>query len=885
MQFNTVRRSALLFGVAVAALSAASAAYAQVAENPQTGSDSAALEEVVVTATRQADTVNRVPLAVSAQTQRNLDQRGIRTIADLQSTVPGLRLTATEGSGVATISIRGVRQQLGAATTGFYLDETPLQKRNAAGFASINGTPVPPLFDLDRVEVLRGPQGTLFGGGSEGGTVRYIQPQPSLTRYSVYARAQYTQTEHGDPSYEAGVAVGGPIVQDKLGFRASIFQRHTGGFIDLTHWRTGQVYDEDANEGKIRMGRFALTLAPTEKSRLTFSYFASKDESKHNSTTFNLDMPGTVTVPSLCYDTIATAAMPVGAPNRVIPRAFASGPSCAGRVGQPGIYVAPGYTVGPFNLKPYQSLALGQNPTNNQLQVASLDAEYELTPDLTIRSITSYLHDLGKAALRSNNIFQTNVNYSAGGGAIYQEPGQAPLIFQAGLPYNPNITVGPNQLLTGAYGINESRNKRYGMTQEVRLSSNPSASWGSFVAGVFYSNMRAFTNMYLALDERGFIQQSGLGNIGRFSVNAPYFSNIIETDKDVEIAGFAETTLKFGEHFRATGGIRLTHITTDFWQTNFGPNGFTLTPKTSDGTLVIGSISEDPVTPKASLQYLITPDDLLYVTAAKGFRAGGVNQVFSASGQAQLFAQYGLTKDIFPITYQSDSVWSYELGGKFRLWNGRAQLNMSLYRIDWTNVQSNVIIGGDGIVVNAPSARSEGFEVEGQVRPIRNLTLNGSVAYDKAKYTSSVVIPSARPGGLPLNAVLDGWALPFPKWSFDFGARYDMQVTSAVRGYARVDYRWADSYLVFPVGHPSYSPDSSIVPSSQNVNARIGFEFKDFDVNFFVNNLTDEHKGQFGAGRSQCLNLACSSYNQFNPARTVNWGIPRQWGIQIAYRH
>ncbi len=128
------------------------------------------------------------------------------------------------------MSIRGIRQTSStAATTGFYLDETALQKRAAAGFGSQNGTPVPPLFDLERIEVLRGPQGTLFGGGSEGGTIRYIQPEPGLTDYSSYARAQWMQTKGGDPSYEAGVAVGGPIVDDKLGFRASVFARKNGG--------------------------------------------------------------------------------------------------------------------------------------------------------------------------------------------------------------------------------------------------------------------------------------------------------------------------------------------------------------------------------------------------------------------------------------------------------------------------------------------------------------------------------------------------------------------------------------------------------------------------------------------------------------------------------
>ena len=93
--------------------------------------------------------------------------------------------TSQLGTGLANVEIRGIAQgSQGAATTGFYLDDTPISKRNVGGgVATSNGTPLPPLFDLQRVEVLRGPQGTLYGSGSEGGTVRYITPDPDLNKY------------------------------------------------------------------------------------------------------------------------------------------------------------------------------------------------------------------------------------------------------------------------------------------------------------------------------------------------------------------------------------------------------------------------------------------------------------------------------------------------------------------------------------------------------------------------------------------------------------------------------------------------------------------------------------------------------------------------------
>ena len=91
---------------------------------------------------------------------------------------------------------------------------------------------LPKSFDIDRVEVLRGPQGTLFGAGSEGGTVRYITTPPSLAKTSIYARSELSFTQGGEPSYEAGIAAGGPIIDDTLGARATVWYRRDGGWID-----------------------------------------------------------------------------------------------------------------------------------------------------------------------------------------------------------------------------------------------------------------------------------------------------------------------------------------------------------------------------------------------------------------------------------------------------------------------------------------------------------------------------------------------------------------------------------------------------------------------------------------------------------------------------
>ena len=110
-----------------------------------------------------------------------MDAQGSRTIDDLSRLTPGVTFTRgganNNNSESSAISIRGISSDAGAATTGIYIDDTPIQSRHLS-FPSFNAYPA--LFDIDRVEVLRGPQGTLFGSGSEGGTVRFISPEPGL---------------------------------------------------------------------------------------------------------------------------------------------------------------------------------------------------------------------------------------------------------------------------------------------------------------------------------------------------------------------------------------------------------------------------------------------------------------------------------------------------------------------------------------------------------------------------------------------------------------------------------------------------------------------------------------------------------------------------------
>ncbi len=224
-----------LIPVAIAsqlALSTLSAAAPAQPEAAATGG----LEEIVVTATRRTERLQDVPISVMAFSQEKLDAEGLKNIDDLSRLSPGLNFQRNGMSSAGNyndegsdINIRGVDSTAGTSTTGIYIDDTPIQTRHI-GFGSINAFPA--LFDLDRVEVLRGPQGTLFGAGAEGGVVRFISPEPDLQKSSGYAIADMATTDGGSPSYEGGAAFGAPIIDGVLAFRASVSYRRDGGWVD-----------------------------------------------------------------------------------------------------------------------------------------------------------------------------------------------------------------------------------------------------------------------------------------------------------------------------------------------------------------------------------------------------------------------------------------------------------------------------------------------------------------------------------------------------------------------------------------------------------------------------------------------------------------------------
>jgi outer membrane receptor protein involved in Fe transport len=228
------------------------------------------LTEIVVTATRREENLEHVPASIVALSQSDMELTGAKSIDDITALVPGVEFDRdTFGGQISFISFRGIYAVAGESTTGVYIDDTAIQGRiNPNGF-SFFGNPYPVTFDLNRVEFERGPQGTLFGAGAEGGAVRFIFNQPNLKEFTGEARAEIADTQGGALSYEYGLALGGPIVPDMLGFRASAYYRTDGGYINRIDPFNSQVVQSNSNGVETKAFRLAFTGAIGEAVTVT----------------------------------------------------------------------------------------------------------------------------------------------------------------------------------------------------------------------------------------------------------------------------------------------------------------------------------------------------------------------------------------------------------------------------------------------------------------------------------------------------------------------------------------------------------------------------------------------------------------------------------------
>ncbi len=277
MPFNQTSRMALLTGAAFAALTATaanaqSAPTAVAAPEGQTGSAAASTEEqaddIIVTATKRSERLQDVPASISVVTATDMTKGGITRFADYAARIPGLSFTSGR-TGNTQVTLRGITTGSAqpGSTTAFYVDEAPVGSVNA--YTGGNGiTPDLDPSDLAQIEVLKGPQGTLYGAGAVGGLLKFTTVEPNLSTIEGGMSAGVNTVAKGDIGYSARGVFNLPLVTDQLGLHVSGFYRRDAGYIDNVNPVIGRT---DANDAKIRGGRAVLSMKFSPAIRLDLS--------------------------------------------------------------------------------------------------------------------------------------------------------------------------------------------------------------------------------------------------------------------------------------------------------------------------------------------------------------------------------------------------------------------------------------------------------------------------------------------------------------------------------------------------------------------------------------------------------------------------------------
>nr|WP_053000357.1 TonB-dependent receptor [Sphingomonas sp. Y57] len=215
--------------------------------------------EIVVTAQRREERLIDVPQSVSVLSVDDLAKSGITQFRDFADLVPGVSFT-TFGAGYNQISMRGVTSGFDVSpTVGIYVDDVPYGSTTALASSAQLALDVG-LFDMDRIEVLRGPQGTLYGASSMGGLIKYITRKPDAGSFGAEAQAGISSTRDGGISYNGAAAINAPIATDVAAIRVSGFYSHDGGYIDNI-----RLNDSNVNRSNVYGGRLDLLLQPTDR--------------------------------------------------------------------------------------------------------------------------------------------------------------------------------------------------------------------------------------------------------------------------------------------------------------------------------------------------------------------------------------------------------------------------------------------------------------------------------------------------------------------------------------------------------------------------------------------------------------------------------------------
>jgi iron complex outermembrane recepter protein len=707
---------------------------------------SAGLSEIIVTAQKKSERLQDVPVALTALDAQTLVDNNQVRLQDYFATVPGLTLNAaTNGNaGTQSFAIRGITTGASNPTVGVTIDDVPYGSSTQLANGELFVPDIDPS-DLSQVEVLRGPQGTLYGASSIGGLIKFVTAVPSTDQVSGRVQVMGDDVLGGG----AGYAVRGDLnvpLSDTVAIRASGFARQDPGYIENVI--TGQ---RNVNEANVTGGLFSSLWHPVDAVSLKLN--ALIQDSKSNGVPF-------IDANSSLQPTL-------------------------GDLKQAQIRGAGGY-------------------------------------DLTVRLYTATL----KAKL-GNVDFVSISGYGDTSYATYNDESNYYSYFAS--------------TLFGVSGATcRCLNETEKFTQEFRLSA-PIGHSIEWLFGAFYTHENS------PADEIPVATNPATGALVGSIEDFDFPTSLLE------YAVFGDLTVHFTDQFNVQFGARESWNRQTYNETDSGPitEAFYSVPSPLINPTERTSASSSTylLTP----QFKISPDLMVYVRFATGYRIGGPN--------------FNAVQDHIPVSYAPDTTKDYDLGIKGDFLDHTVSVDASLYYIDWHDIQLGLVdpVTGFQYIGNGGTAKSQGIELSLQARPLEGLTITAADTFSDAVLTQNLPRASTAIG-------FDGDRLPFSsRYTSSVSAQQDIPLAGGVTGVVAASAAYVGSRLE---EFPSTPTQPRLVfPSYVQANARIGARYESWTSSLFVNNIFNK-RGIVGGDPSAAES---SYYVVYIQPLTVGLSITRRF--------
>ena len=862
-------------GIACGAEAPGAAAYDQIGE-------------VVVTAQRRTQNMQDVPITIQALTSETLTQLNVQTIDDFLRYLPNVT-TASAGPGQTAIYMRGLSTTLpGAQGSGgigsfpnvaVYLDEISgaLPARNLDVYAA----------DLERIEVLEGPQGTLFGAGAESGVLRYITNKPKLDVTEGNFSASYEVTAHGDPGSSLTGVLNLPLIADKLAIRAVVYNDKRGGYINNVP------------------GTFSRQCSDVGINVFGYTPYAAACAANPN-----------YTIPSDTQNSANNYALVKNGINPVTYQGFRLSALWKFNDDWNALLTQSYQSLdaeGVFYMSPHSSGSVQQVLPDLSVQnyVPTFDKDRFTNTALTINGRIGDLRLVYAGGYLVRNIDNVGdyTNYTRGYYADYYQctPASGAI---AGQCYSPV-----------SHWHDVERNAHN--SQEIRLST-PDDWRLRGIVGLFWEDYKINENIDWLYRNAPACSSTRIDNcfvnVGppngnplltqpHATTNNPavrpdtesFFDDITRGYKQKAIFGSMDFDI-VPKKLTLTVGTRYYRLNTTevgFTGSSFNclvaPGATTTTSGAPTGAPCIGN--QQPYSPpfyaaanetasglnitysgfrsRANLSWKPTSDFLLYYTWSQGYRPGGYNR-----GALDKTTPAGFTFQE-PQSFTPDTLLNNEIGWKSQWFDRRLEINGAIYQEDWHNVQTELFepccFGNLSFVINGPDYRVRGLELSVIARPMRGLSIVGGAAWNNSKLTSEP--PLRDVNGNPINDPAIG--LPFgalgsplaqsPAMQMNARVRYDFQFNQYDAfiqfGGQHQTHAWSATSRTTQPDQPGYAYNE---PAFSTYDLSAGISKDAWSLHLYGENITDTRADLY------------ENPNQFVDAKTVN--RPRVLGLRIGYK-